>query len=478
MAEAAAALYAVETAVEGAVLGGIAVSKATVPLHVKFQKIESPDASLGRTNHTLSIVDNRAYVLGGDVQDGQPDSSIRCIILPTDLAPKQPDVDYQLIESEAAPERPLASYSDHSNATSEKPQPNEVPAPRAAHAATTLGSNIYIFGGRPPNSPNSSPFDEQGTIHAFSTVTKKWTTLHPHQTRCAQGIPPPRTHATLTSTPHPTTSASLSTTSSDTEHQSGTLFLHSGYNSPSSPPLRDVWAYDISSRGWSPYPDIPPPTASETPGEGRLIESDSRLWRVGDGFGVVYYLDLVRDEANDAWGDKDTELGVSPKTGVWEKISFMEEQISPLEDSEKTPEAKTNVLPMPRSSATLVPITTGAGRMYLLYFLGSSAPNSPLPINDMWSFQIPSTSHSLASAKDAVREKIGKGSGVNEWAKCEIVEANKEDGEIERPSGGLEGAASDVWGAFGGGKIVLWGGRGGDGEVRGVRNVGWVVGVE
>ena len=465
MAEVAAALYALETAAEGAALGAIAVGKATVPLHVRFRKIKSPSPSLARSNHSLNVIKNKAYIFGGDLEDGKSDSAVQCLTLPTDLSFKELDIDYQVIPSEAAPTRPLASYSDDDKPT-QTADGNEVPSPRATHASAAVGNNIYIFGGRSP-SPSTSILDEAGTIHAFSTLTKKWTTLHPHPTLCSQGLPPPRVHGVLTSSPHPTNSKFIST-STDTEHNTGTLFLHSGYlSSTSQTPLRDIWTFDISSRVWSPWPSLPPPSPTETSGEGNLLCSESRLWRVGDGFGCISYLDIVRDSADDAWGDKGTELGVSPKTGQWGKIAP-----SPTEESLDHPTDKASILPLPRRDAGWVPITTGAGRTYLLYFLGADAPNSP--VQDIWSFQIVSEANSLARTKDKIRGAVGVKSGENQWAKCEVVEATKEDGELERPMG-LEGFACDGWGDFGGGVVVLWGGREGGGG--GVRNEGWVMSV-
>ena len=136
----------------------------------------------------------------------------------------------------------------------------------------------------------------------------------------------------------------------------------------------------------------------------------------------MYYFDIVRDQADDAWGNADTELGVSPKTGEWEKLLFQAEQLPAVEESKQSvnggeeahPTAKAELLPVPRRSGGFLPTTTGAGREYLLYFLGSDAPGSMA--QDIWSFQIASEAKSLAKAKDKLREVVGKGSGENQWA--------------------------------------------------------------
>lgn len=485
MAEVAAALYAIETAVEGAAIAGIAVGKATVPLHVKYQKVKSPDPSLGRSGHTLSIIRNRAYIFGGDAAEEISSNDMHVVTLPTDLSQHELNLDYQLIQAEPAPPRPLAAYSDSADDSPVSITTNEVPAARSEHAASVVGHNIYVFGGRPPSSTTNTstdapPLEENGVVHAYSTMTSRWTPLRPHLLRCSQGVPSARTHASVTSSPHPAASQSVSTApGTDSEHNSGTLFLHSGYSATdANTASRDVWMFDISSRVWSRWADVPTPSAEETAGEGRLLCFESRLWRVGDGFGVVHYFDIVRDKADDAWGDATTELGVSPRTGSWEKLSFNSDQSPATGKQEKNgntdvvnPTAKADSLPVPRHCAGFLPVTTGAGREYLLYFLGCETSDSL--VDDIWSFQIASDAKSMAKAKDKIRDMVGK-SGQNQWARCEVVEATKDEGELERPAA-LNGFAADSWIDFGGGKVVIWGGRTESGVVQ---NEGWIMNVD
>jgi hypothetical protein len=482
MAEAAAALYAVETAVEGAAVAGIAVGKATVPLHVKYQKLQSPNTTLCRSGHSLNIIKNRAYVFGGDSKDGDTNSDVHVLTLPSDLSQDELNLDYRCLPSEPAPTRPLAAYSDEPAPQSQPDFPNEVPAPRSEHATTVVGTNIYMFGGRSPGlaanaSTPISPLKEDGIIHAYSTMTSKWTTLRPRILLCAQGVPSARVNASLTSSPHPT--ASPADLELDPEHNSGTLFLHSGYSADSKTASREVWMFDISSRVWSQWADVPPPSTEETAGEGRLLCFESRLWRSGDGFGIIHYFDIVRDKADDAWGDSTTELGVSPKTGSWEKLSFSAAQSPANEVQQKIqdintlhPTDKADSLPIPRSAAGFLAVTTGAGREYLLYFLGSDAPESS--VNDIWCFQIASEAKSMAKAKDKIREVVGKSSGENQWSKCVVVEATMNEGELERPDG-IFSFAADVWTDFGGGKVVIWGGMTPAGSKQ---NGGWIMNVE
>ena len=462
MAEAGlvAAAYAAETAVEGAVVGAFAVAKSTVPLHINFHKLPSPSRVLTRSSHTVTVVDGKAYIYGGDVQGQNGDDAIHAITLPSDLDLK--DIDFQSIPAIVAPNRPLASYND--TTTSPNTQKNAVPAPRAAHIAVSIDSTIHIFGGRPPSSPIASPpFNENGTIHAFDTTNNTWSTLTPHPTRCSSGVPCPRTYASSSSTAHPQSSG---------DH--GTIFLHGGCGSDGKQ-LRDVWAFDVASRIWSQWPDIPATGAEDIEGEGNIICTESRLWRCGDGFGKVVYLDIVRDDIDDFSGVG--EIGVSPKTGDWETVSFGPIKVSGEGSTDDEIEAKmgrpgmhlAEAYPVPRTGAGFVPITTGAGREYLLLFMGKEGKGSML--GDVWSFQIRSDKRTPAMLKDGVRKMVGMQTGEDTWAKAEVVESTKKDGPVDLPNGLSRfgyGSLKD----FGSGGVVIWGGLSQGGDVVGD---GWVM---
>lgn len=155
--------------------------------------------------------------------------------------------------------------------------------------------------------------------------------------------------------------------------------------------MRYVWAFNVASRIWSKWPDIPTAGAADIEGERNIICAESRLWRCGDGFGKVVYLDIVRDDVNDFSGVG--ELGVSPKTGNWETASFGPITVSGEESKDDEIEAKmgrsgihlAEAYPVPRTGAGLCAITTGAGREYLLLFMEQEGKGSML--GDVWSFQ-------------------------------------------------------------------------------------------
>jgi hypothetical protein len=137
---------------------------------------------------------------------------------------------------------------------------------------------------------------------------------------------------------------------------------------------------------------------------------------------------------------------------------------------------------MHRLSATVLPITTGSGRQYLLYLMGRGLKTGVL--NDFWSFQIPSEEYTAYSVKDTIRNAVGRrankswGSGKFSWARCEIEtktggdkgegkgdkdkkgEAYNEKSSAAWPEGeGLYSFASDVWTDQGGNVFMIWGGK-------------------
>ena len=463
MAEAAAAFYTVETAVEGAAVGAVAVSRPTVPIVIRFHKLKSPSPSLALSSHSLSYVKGRAYIFGGDRADGGSNNEMQILTLPTDLS--LGDLDYQTVEAVAAPVRPLAEYTDV-DADSANIS-NSPPAPRAAHAATTIGSDVFVFSGRTPSNGSvkktPSLIDEEGTVHVFSTLSKKWTTLTPQKGPATSGIPGPRIHASITSTIHPAPQEELRTS---TEFH-GTLILHGGYSGDGKP-LRDTWAFDVSSRIWSRWPELPRPSPDSAAGDGRVYCTESRLWRVGDSSGQMAYLEISRDIVDDFSGK--SEIGITPKTGKWEVLTSGATTSNSTEKN-KGPTAKADDLSVPQSrkGAGFLPVTSGAGREYLLYFLGENASSS-----DIWTFQIASDKLSPANVKDRIRSAVGANTGEHAWARCDVVQASKTEGELERPAALAEFAA-DVWSDFGGGAVIIWGGKGDGGMVK---NEGWVITVD
>jgi Kelch motif/Galactose oxidase, central domain len=506
----AAAAYTAETAIEGVVAGALAIAQSTVPLKVRFHRLNSPSPALKRFSHTLNVIKGRAYILGGDgdVVGGQGDDAMHVLTLPSDLDLRD-STDYQKIPAVGKSSKSIfnqkAKVEKKSSEAAESVEINEnVPGPRAGHSACVIGDRIYVIGGsRPtgasdPTVPFTSPLEEEGRVYVFDTIGKTWEVIRPNEEACANDVPPPRNCASSSSTTHPlpirnedhsakvkdewmTEEAKLrligkqeGETLTATEEQSegyGTLFLHGGYDSDGNL-LRDFWAFDVGSRVWSRWSDIP--DSDVEAGEGNICCIESRVWRCGDGFGKMAHFDIVRDQFNDMSGKG--ELGVSPKSGKWEVHTF---GVKPgNEELEKQVEKKmggkpTNIeslFPQRRKRAGFLPVTTGQGRDYVLLFMGEQEPREMM--DDVWSFQIASEKKSAAAFKDTMRTMIGKQTGMEQWAKAEIVHSNGEDGVLDYPKG-LSRFGSSPGGDYGG--VVIWGGIGPGGDVSAD---GWILTLE
>jgi Galactose oxidase, central domain/Kelch motif len=482
----AAAAYTAETAVEGVAAGAYAITRPTVPLKARFHRLASPNLALKRSSHSLNVITNKAYIFGGDgdAAGSTGDTAMHVVTLPTDL--NLGDTDYQEVKTADSGEN--------------------VPAARAGHCSCVIGERIYIFGGSTPTgssdvtAPPNSPLEEDGRVYVFHTTSKIWDVLNPNKEGCRGGIPVPRNYASSSGTAHPlpirkkkgegrgqdqlmTDEARLRLSSSrggeaftaTDEQQSegyGTIFLHGGYDSEWKP-LRDVWAFDVASCIWSRWPDVPESEVDD--GEGNICCIESRLWRCGDGFGKIAHLDIVRHQFDDITSKG--EISVGPKTGDWEVHSF---GVMPgHEELEKEVEKKmggkpTNtqsLFPPRRKRSGFIPVTTGQGREYLLLFMGETGPKSVL--DDVWSYQIGSEKKSAAAFKDAIRGMIGRQTGLEQWAKADVLESDREDGVLDFPKG-LSRFGSSSGGDWGDG-VVIWGGITEGGEVSGD---GWILTLE
>ena len=487
MAEsAAAAAYAAETAVQGAAIGAYQIAKPTVPLQLRFKRLLAPSPALKRTWSTMDIMKGRAYIYGGDTESGVADNHVHVVSLPTDMALQ--DTDYQSIPPLVAP-LPPASRLYKARSDDEEPAPqtageNSIPPPRAEHSSTSIAQTLYIFGGRPQGHNPSQPLSEAGTIHSFSTIAKTWSTFSPTQTACSTGVPEPRTGASMTSSPHPLPSSGghdrtlspIESPSQFAETHHGTIFLHGGVNAQGQV-LSDIWAFDIPSRIWSRYPSLPFTPA----GNGYIICTESRLWVPCNSFREMATLELSNDRFNDISGEG--ELGISPKTGVWDIIPFGgPNSVDPeITEAEKRVQEKLGVeteigpesmWPKERTHAGFTQITTGAGREYLLLVLGQGIAEERY--NDIWSFQLPSLTKSAAQLKDRIKGWFGGETKVESWAKADVVHATKEEGQLEKPTDltNFACASGGDWGSNG--VTILWGGS----SPAGFSGDGWVITVE
>ena len=455
----AAAAYGVETAVEGAIGAAVAIAKSTMPLKATWKRIPT-DIILPRSSHSLSVIKNKAYIFGGEQQPREPvDNLVHVFTL---QFPVNAEVDYQVIRAK--------STADDGG----------VPCPRVGHTASVVDDRIYVFGGR--GGKAMKPLEENGRVWVFDTKTNQWSFLDP-----AKGTPYPaaRSYHASTSTDHPIntfhektvqdpppfnvvqeqiktdqTVKPIGTTASGFDDH-GTIFIHGGC--PASGRVSDVWAFDIASRVWSQFSDVPGPAR----GGPSLIFSRDRLYRFG-GFdgekelgGPIQFLRLAKCTFDDKGGKG--ELAVAPLNGQWEHV----------EPPGDTP------MPGDRSVAGLQPITTGQGRQYLLLFLGERDPSSSGHEaagkfwDDVWSFQLRPEGMTAASFKDATRQLFGATTAEGTWARVDVAESSM-SGNIEHP--GQRGWFASAQGQdLDPGSIVLWGGVLGDNSRAGD---GWILTVD
>lgn len=134
---------------------------------------------------------------------------------------------------------------------------------------------------------------------------------------------------------------------------------------------------------------------------------------------------------------------------------------TPLSPWSTLPSSTTSTPDQPTSNAStsLLPITTGQGRNYLLQILPST----------LTTLQLPSSSSTAASLKDRARDAISKKNATYDWAEVRYFNEQGvmvQEGQNGRGIGGREGFAATKVKEIDGGCVFVWGGVV-DGKVRG-----------
>ncbi|SCO26636.1 uncharacterized protein FFM5_14905 [Fusarium fujikuroi] len=220
------------------------------------------------------------------------------------------------------------------------------------------------------------------------------------------------------------------------------LVLHGGYENGQR--TKTTWLFDFTTRLWHPLPDAPAEPLAAQFVEGTLYAISAE----SDVHGSVHYVKTgtIQDESLDALPE-------------WTTVDFPSNPLVPG--------------PRPRVGSALIPVTTGHGRRYLLYLLGSrqdasissdKAYTEEHPFySDMWTLQLPSDDYSATRVKDAIRETIpGVQSGAFSWHELEIApaEMTQEAGKVHPGPRGFFGAD----GCLDGKGVLMWGGINAKGE--------------
>ena len=453
----AGALSAAQSVFSGAFSYVKGMKQPPLPLKATFSQIKG--VSLARSNHTVSVVNGRAYIFGGEYAPGRlADNKMHVVYLPSDLMA----ADYQSI-----PARPEIKG-------------DTVPTPRKGHTAVVVGDHIYVFGGQLKDDVD----EPHGRLWVFSVFNKTWKYIDPAP---GSSFPHPRVQHASAGSEEPQADRAPPKMTGILPQQPpdpakyfaeppppnswGTIFIYGGreLTDEDEPEegklLNDAWIFDIRSRTWFSLPS--PPGSGRT--RSSLIIAGERLYRVGGTGAADERLDGSVDwvEVGAVWkfglkGSAFGDLAKSSLIGDWQ---------SALPDTR----------PGPRSGAGLVDLTKGANRGYLLQLAGDSVTSKAAAFSDeVWAYQLPAA-NTGAAAKDSAKAAANKEAKEGAWAEV-VYQYLNEDGDVvqEKTSGAASVKGFGSRGFFGSGKgtevdgktAVIWGGIGSNGKLL---DDGWMI---
>jgi len=470
-----AAEQVVSTTVEAGGIAAIGLAQSTQPLSATLTRVSS-EAFLPRFKHSLTVVSGQAYIFGGESEPGNlAGDEVHIACLPLKKAGNEGKPDYKVVPS-------LGEGED-----------GKVPGARAGHTACSIGERIYMFGGY---RGHNESIQEMGRVWVFDTNTLGWSYIDPASDA---STPPARYLHGGAASEHPLPNANaLNKASYGEQLQSavsklpsligkgttpqephGTLIVCGGL-ADGGESLNDTWIFNIISKNWSRLPSTP----STSPWPPSLALTHSRLYLISSSSDLgseIYFLPFSKKTYNDARGEG--EIGLTNTQAKWTTLPFPTNPLTPG--------------PRPRKGAGLIPVTTGNGREYLLYFFGEKA--SPLPSStgssdptsseeptekdkaspvfwsDIYSYQVPAVPVTAAGIKDATRSAMGIATGEDTWAEVKIVTVveGEQEGKSHPGPRGWFGSAP-VGREIEGGGVLVWGGVNGKGEVEGD---GWIINV-
>ncbi|KAK3306069.1 uncharacterized protein B0T15DRAFT_397457 [Chaetomium strumarium] len=400
---------------EETVAAAKAMAAPTLPLKLTLTQLSSPipegspHPALARTHHTVTVLDNKAFLFGGEDASGDVcPPGIHTLTLPPTTT-KEPPAYYGTAYT-CYPPFPLQDA-----ATGE----TLVPAPRAEHAACAYdGRYLLVHGGRRDGA--GRPADRDNCLWQWDSERLSWSKLR-GDSQLGKSMAPRCGHWMFADGRQGfvvVVGGRATTTSSGVEEEEE---MEIG---------KEAWMYDFHSMVWTALPGLPVRPVAAAYAGGRVYVISS-----GEGRGLVHYMDLLNS----------TVEREKPGALVWRSVD--------------DPGA---VHPKPRPGGALVPLTVGHGREYLVYILGCSEGEGGRA--EIWTLQQPAHSRSAAAVGDKIREKLaGAESEEFGWAEADIVstEGTAEGRQVHRgPTGSL---SADT--CFDGKGVVLWEGinaRGGE----------------
>ncbi|KAK3320312.1 hypothetical protein B0T19DRAFT_389209 [Cercophora scortea] len=429
MAEVAAGAIVAEQVVATGVEAGaaVAIASPTQPLKVSLSQLAAsfPDDTshaLSRSHHTVTVIDNTAYIFGGQLSSGAlcpPDIHVITLATPPTHThyPAFPFIDATTGET-------------------------YIPSPRTRHAACAHGTKILIHGGC---DASGTPIPEPDTLWVFDTRTLQWSRL-PTTTQLNTTLAPRYGH-TLSADP-----------------SQDLLILHGGRtgNATDTQLLTETetWLFDFSTRAFTTLPPSPSPSLATALANRTLYtiaRSDSPL------SGTIHYLPLLNS----------TTEREKPDALAWKTVTYPTNPLTPG----PRPRAGGALVPLHTG--------LGRSYLVYMFGCLDSATSDPAHAQekeeketphyaDIWALQLPSQGFTAAHAKDAIRDKLlpaGVTSGEFSWAEVEIVptEQAAHEGKVHPGPRGLFGAAAECLGGKG---VVFWGGVNAKGEREGD---GWLL---
>jgi hypothetical protein len=311
----------------------------------------------------------------------------------------------------------------------------KIPASRTKHAACAFNGNVAVYGGC---DGNGESIHENSSVWLFNPEKATWSVLSPANSDSAPG---PRNNSKLFAC-------------------GNGLVIYGG--DTVSGPTSDLWKFDGDAETWTQLPTAPASTTNAALANGQLylISGHDPM------SGQLHHFHISSTDEDEKW----------------ETFTFATNPIAPG--------------PRARHGGGLLPITTGYGRNYLVYFFGTreNSPEGVVPEDethdvkqwsDMWTLQLPSSDLDTkpklnikeaikpAKIKDAIRSVFGAGSGKYTWAEAEVQVP-----DLETPEGKLHPGprASFGYDIMGDGKtVVFWGGQ--DARTERVGD-GWVAKLE
>lgn len=186
---------------------------------------------LQRSSQCLSVINNTAYVFGGELQPREPrDNSVYAIALDSG--------------GSAVTERVIPINT------------SDAPVPRVGAASTRVGNKLYCFGGR--GGVSMACLESNGSLDVFNTAgAPSWSIIKPAQAATVDSFPEDRSYHSMTS---------------DNEK---TVYVHAGC--PVKGRLSDLWAFDISTRQWR---QLAPAPGSGRGGTSIAYSSNGKLYRI------------------------------------------------------------------------------------------------------------------------------------------------------------------------------------------------------